>query len=135
MLAIKHKLADRKSGDSSLRVLVVEDDTTTAAVMRRVLEFAGFGVRAAGSYKDALNLASQWIPDVLVCDIGLPDKDGLALMKTLRRAYPTLKGIVVSGYTGLDDQAKCRDAGFSDYLSKPITAAQITSAIGRLFHE
>lgn len=124
-----------KQAPSRLRILVVEDDSDTAALMSKVLDLEGFESRSVGSYKEALATAGEWVPDVLVCDIGLPGKDGFEVMKKMREAYPGLHGLVVSGYAAPEDVARSLEAGFAEHLTKPITVDQLTAAIRRLFDD
>jgi two-component system cell cycle response regulator DivK len=114
-------------------VLLVEDRPSTAKAMQLLLEENGFAVRTAGTYRDALSLATQWLPDVLIADIDMPGKDGIELMKTMRQAYPNLKGIVVSGDATDTTTQRCHEAGFIECLAKPIKIDQILEAIARMF--
>jgi len=125
----------RQSGvrRTRLHLLVVEDHTDTAKAMEKLLALHGFSVRAVGSYREALSTATEWLPDVLICDIMLPGKDGIELMKTMRQAYPRLYGIVVSGHADKHFVHRSRVAGFSDYLVKPVQIDLLVHAIRRLF--
>ena len=118
---------------SRLHVLLVEDRPSTAKAMQRLLEENGFDVRAASDYRDALSIATTWLPDVLIADIDMPGKDGIELMKTMRQAYPDLKGIVVSGDTSDTATQRCHDAGFIECLTKPVKIDQVLEAIRRMF--
>ena len=118
-----------------LHILLVEDHALTARPMQKLLETRGFTVRTVGSHREALSMASQWLPDVLICDIGLPGKDGIEVMKSMRHAYPDLRGICVSGYTTPDDIARSHHAGFAEHLAKPICIDRLVSAIHRLFQK
>ena len=127
--------APHRPGRSRLQVLVVEDDGPTARVLGRLLERAGYAVRVAGTYKDAVRTAGEWLPDLVICDIGLPGRDGLDVMKTMRRAYPGLKGIVVSGHAAPADVAASLEAGFAEHLAKPVSLAQLHQAIRNVLAE
>lgn len=115
-----------------MRVLVVEDDDLAADLLRRLLQAHGYAVRMAGCYKQALQTAAHWLPDLLVTDICLPDKDGLEVLRRMRSAYPTLKGIAVSGCTAPADVSRVYEAGFAAYLPKPLSADQLENAIRRV---
>jgi CheY-like chemotaxis protein len=121
------------AGGRRLHLLLVEDHAGTAGVMQRLLEAYGFEVRTAQCYIDALAAAAQWIPDILISDIGLPDKDGIEVMKIMRQAYPGLRGIVVSGYVRAEDEERSRTAGFSEFLCKPVDVERLVAAIHGLF--
>jgi CheY-like chemotaxis protein len=119
--------------NSRLHVLLVEDRPSTAKAMQRLLEGEGYAVRTAGTYRDALAVATIWLPDVLISDIDMPGKDGIELMNTMRQAYPNLKGIVISGDATESAAQRCRNAGFIECLTKPIEFAQVLDAIARMF--
>ena len=120
-----------KRPQGRLHVLVVEDHDDTADLIKQSLEREGFAVRTAASHKAALEAACTWLPDVLVCDVGLGGKDGLEVMRTMREAHPGLKGIVVSGRCCDEDEARSLEAGFAEHLCKPIDAPQLAAAIQR----
>ena len=107
----------------------------TSAALRRLLEAEGLTVKVAGTYRQAVALASEWFPDLLVCDIDLPGKDGIQVMQCMRQAHPNLRGIVVSGHTSEQARQRSRDAGFSLYLHKPIRCEQLVDAIHKLAAE
>ena len=113
------------------RVLVIEDDGDLRRLLRRGLEEEGFEVVQASLGKDALALAEQDPPDLLVVDIGLPDATGHELMLRIKELYP-IKGIALSGFCMDDDIQLSRDAGFSEHLVKPVDLPQLAEAIRRV---
>jgi DNA-binding NtrC family response regulator len=115
------------------RVLVVESHAETATAIRRLLEHRGFAVRTAGTYLDALAVASSWLPDVLISDLDPPGKDGADLLWTMREAHPSLQAIAISGHMHIDSIQRSREAGFSELLAKPVNIDRLVSAIHRLF--
>jgi len=115
-----------------LHVLIVEDHDDTRTAMDKLLSLHNFSVRSVGSYREAVAMATQWLPDVLVCDLGLPGKDGIELMRQMRRAHPRLHGIVVSGHAERQFIQRSHDAGFADYLVKPVQIDLLVHAIHRL---
>jgi CheY-like chemotaxis protein len=114
---------------SRLRVLVVEDDRIAAESLRELLESEGYAVRTVGCYKEAVKTACHWLPDVLVSDICLPDKNGREVVRCMQSAHPNLKAIAVSGCTAPEDVAQIYDAGFSVYLPKPLNADQLGATL------
>jgi CheY-like chemotaxis protein/anti-sigma regulatory factor (Ser/Thr protein kinase) len=100
------------------RILLVEDDADTAAMLREILYDAGHEVRTASSAKAALAEELDSI-DLVVSDIGLPDYSGLELMRRLRDKRD-IKGIALSGYGTEADKRASREAGFSAHLTKPV---------------
>jgi signal transduction histidine kinase len=113
------------------RILVVEDHVDTQRVLSRLLAEAGYEVKSAGTVAAALKLAEAERFDLLVSDIGLPDKTGYELMEEMRRRHG-VKGIALSGYGMEGDMQRSRDAGFVDHLTKPVDVEQLEAVIERV---
>ncbi len=112
-------------------VLVVEDDEPTLEALAAALERAGASARRARSMAEALRaLASP--PDVLVSDVGLPDRDGLALIRALRESPEPLRSLpalAVTGFRGVGERARILGAGFDAYLAKPVEPSAVIERI------
>jgi PAS domain S-box-containing protein len=109
------------------RVLVVEDDEDVAAAMRVVLEMAGHHVSVAASGREALSAARAFEPELVLCDIGLPDMDGHEVARAFR-SDKVLRGaflVALSGYAQVDDVARARAAGFDEHLAKPASMEKV----------
>jgi CheY-like chemotaxis protein len=81
--------------------------------------------------KTALQLAEKEPFDVLVSDLGLPDVSGLELMAELRRKGPVV-GIAMTGFGREEDVRRCKEAGFAEHMTKPISMPKLEEAIQRL---
>jgi CheY-like chemotaxis protein len=105
-----------------LRILVVEDDPDSAQSLRRLLELCGYKVTLAYSGREGLEAAQRTRPDIVLCDIGLPDTDGYELAAALRRNPATAEArlIAVTAYGSENDQKRSREAGFQLHLVKPV---------------
>jgi CheY-like chemotaxis protein len=104
-----------------LRVLVVEDNRDAADSLRLFLEASGHEVRVAYTGPEGEKAAAEWLPDVVLSDIGLPGLDGYALARRLRR-QPALKHALLAaltGYGSAEDRRRSREAGFDYHLVKP----------------
>jgi two-component system cell cycle response regulator DivK len=102
-------------------VLIVDDNAKNAKLARDVLRFAGFRTLEAGSGAEALALAFEHQPDVILMDIRLPDMDGTDAARRLKDDARTA-GIPVVALTSLATNEKSfREAGFDGYLEKPIS--------------
>ena len=112
----------------SLRLLVVEDHEPTMAVLARLLRRRGHEVLTASTVKGALSLAATHTFDLVISDIGLPDGNGIDLMRQLTKDYG-LRGIALSGYGMPADHAKTQQAGFLAHLVKPINFDQLHSVL------
>jgi len=106
-----------------LRVLVVEDNRDSAESLRRLLELCGYAVTIAETAKEGLDAAKSILPDVVLCDIGLPDSDGFSLARALRKnpETSTVRLIAVTAYGKDEDKEQSRKAGFVMHLLKPVS--------------
>jgi two-component system KDP operon response regulator KdpE len=112
----------------SLRVLVVEDDPEIRALMQSTLSVEGFDVQTAVSLSEARALLAHSPPDAVVLDLGLPDGDGLSLVRELRQQSST-PVIVVSARHQEAQKIELLDAGADDYLTKPFSVAELLARI------
>jgi CheY-like chemotaxis protein len=109
--------ATGKQRSRSRRVLLVEDHADTRDMLVRLLSDS-FDVRTADCYDSALHSAAEATPHVVVTDVGLPGRDGIALMRELRQRYQ-VPGIAVTGHVP-ENPHHFREAGFVACLTKPI---------------
>jgi CheY-like chemotaxis protein len=112
----------------ALRLLVVEDNADAAELLAELLENHGHSVRVAGTASAALELAQRETFDVVVSDVGLPDASGYELMEQLRARSP-IKGIAITGTSGVDEERRGREAGFSAHLVKPVSMSRLEEAL------
>lgn len=111
-------------------ILIVEDHSDSAQALAVLLRRAGHAVEVAESCKAALDAAAVNRPEVVLCDIGLPDGDGCDLIRALKAQYG-VAGVAVSGFTQPADKQRYLDAGFSEFVGKPYRMEQINEAIVR----
>ncbi len=117
----------------SLRVLIVEDESAASKSLRMQMQAWGTEVSSATNAKDALAVAAQVRPQIVLCDIGLPGVDGPRLVASLRRALADSAVIyaAVTDYAGSDDQERASTAGFDAFFVKPLDP----ESLGRLLHD
>ncbi|HEX4641498.1 MAG TPA: PAS domain S-box protein, partial [Chthoniobacterales bacterium] len=113
------------------KILVVEDHKDTADVLCRILESAGCAVSHCATVGDAKRAAEKQKFDLVICDIGLPDGNGLDLMRHLRETHG-LTGIALSGFGAQEDLAASKAAGFAVHLIKPVDLDRLRQAIAEL---
>jgi signal transduction histidine kinase len=118
------------------RVLLVEDDADAREVTVAGLEKAGFELRAVGTASEALSLLDQWVPDVIVSDIGMPGLDGYEFMRTLRSRPPERGGrvaaLALTAFAGLEDAVRARASGYQGHLAKPVSPEDLAVAVAKL---
>lgn len=114
-----------------LCILLVEDDADSRLALVRLLKMTGHEALPAGNAAEALVLARSQRCDLVVSDVGLPDRSGLELMRELASLYP-IPGIAVSGYTDAADVKECEQAGFARHLKKPVDFQKLIETVEEL---
>ena len=109
------------------RILVVEDNDDSAETLRMLLKLSGYEVRVAHTGTEGVRAAAEWLPDTVICDIGLPELDGFAVARCLRQEPSTagIRLIALTGYGQPEDTMNAREAGFDDLLVKPADPDQL----------
>jgi len=119
-------------------ILVIDDEQQILKLLQITLENEGYEVIPAKSGKEGILLAANHLPDLILLDLGLPDKNGHEVLKELREWY-TRSIIILSVQRSEEDIIKALDNGATDYLSKPYRTgelmARIRSSIKRNQHD
>jgi signal transduction histidine kinase len=104
------------------RVLVIEDSLDAAASLEMLLCMRGHDVRVAHTGTEGVAAARAWTPDVVLCDIGLPELDGYGVARELRQDPTTarVRLLALTGYGTEEDRCRSREAGFDQHLVKPV---------------
>jgi len=126
--------ADRKREPAVLsrrRVLLVDDHHDTCLGMKRMLERRGYQITIAHSAEQAVEKVRTQDFDLLISDIGLPDRSGYELMREVLLNKP-LPGIALSGFGSEQDVNQAREAGFAEHLTKPINFERLEKTIQSL---
>jgi hypothetical protein len=130
---------DVRSGEiarlEGVRVLIVDDDPDTCAVLARILTQAGAIARTAPNVETALDELDQFKPQVLVSDIGMPDRDGYDLIREVRargHSYQSLPAIALTALAGPQDRRRALRAGYQVHVAKPADASELSATIAAL---
>jgi len=110
------------------RVLVVDDEPQIRRVLTVNLSTRGYDVTAAQDGTQALLEAARHPPDVVLLDLGLPDIDGLQVIRELR-TWTTTPIVVLSARTGSEDKVRALDLGADDYVQKPFDMAELLARL------
>jgi signal transduction histidine kinase/ActR/RegA family two-component response regulator len=116
----------------NVRVLLVDDDDDARELVRVTLEKAGASVDAVASATEARREILEESPDVLISDIRMPEENGYSLIQSLRTAGISTPAIALTALSRREDEDAARDAGFQLHIAKPIDAANLIDAVGRL---
>jgi signal transduction histidine kinase/ActR/RegA family two-component response regulator len=111
-------------------VLVIEDNADTRDVLKLMLEVEGAEVETAEAGEDGIRAADRRPPDVVLCDIGLPDIDGMEVVRRLRTGQSgAMRCIALTGYGQAEDIRHAIEAGFDAHLTKPINLDQLMALL------
>jgi PAS domain S-box-containing protein len=127
-------VAPRDPGPA-LRLLLVDDSVDAATLLAMVLEADGYDVRVAHEGKQALEVAAQFEPEIVLLDLGLPGMDGFQLAREMRKQATTANALLVAvtGYGQAADRLRSQEAGFDHHLVKPVSADEIQRVIASRF--
>ncbi|MGD9723005.1 MAG: PAS domain-containing protein [Pirellulales bacterium] len=120
---------------ASCRGLIIEDNLDVSRPIARLLELNGHQVRAAVDGPSGVRLARQFVPDIVLCDIGLPgDMDGYAVARELRSDPSTRTAylVAVTGFGQEADRRRAADAGFDRHLTKPVDHSNLLELISEI---
>jgi two-component system cell cycle response regulator DivK len=116
------------------RILIVEDHPLNMKLLRDLLEAHGYETLETGDGLEALNLARQSRPDLILMDLQLPDVSGLEVTRWLRRepGTQTTPIIAVTAFALREDEKKALDSGCNAYIAKPISISQVLEIVAAL---
>ena len=116
------------------RILIVEDHPLNMKLLRDLLEAHGYETLETGDGLEALNLARQSRPDLILMDLQLPDVSGLEVTRWLRRepGTRTTPIIAVTAFALREDEKKALDGGCNAYIAKPISISRVLEIVAAL---
>ncbi len=117
--------------DANRQILIVEDDEDTAEVVCTLLNEAGYKAVAVDTGEIALSEIASTAPDLVLLDIGLPDIDGLEVLKQVRN-HSFMPMIILSGYNRERDKVVALEAGADDYMAKPFSPEELVARVNAL---
>jgi DNA-binding response OmpR family regulator len=115
-------------------VLVVEDDREIRDLLRRYLERAGLSVRTTGSGAEAIRLLETEGVGLAVLDLGLPDVDGLEVLRAARAGERQVPVVVLTARDGVDDRIHGLRLGADDYVTKPFSPTELVLRVQAVLH-
>ena len=111
------------------RVLVVDDNQDAADAAVILLQSWGHEAVAAYSGTECIAIATHFDPDVILMDLGLPDRDGFAVRERVAGICPGARVVALTGYSQADIVRRTREAGFADHLTKPVGAPELVNTV------
>lgn len=111
-----------------ITIIIIEDEKHICNFMETTLNNEGYRTMCAATGKEGLSLITSLCPDVILLDLGLPDMDGLAVLKELR-TFSRTPVIVISARTGEQEKVQALDHGADDYITKPFGTSELMARI------
>jgi DNA-binding response OmpR family regulator len=112
-----------------MRVLVVDDEGIVLNSCRRILEPEGYEVISAASAVEALAMVEKEYPSLLIADIKMPGKDGIYLVRELKKRSRVVPVIMMSGYSTAETVAQALSIGASRFIAKPFTPEELLETV------
>lgn len=114
--------------NNKYKILVIEDEANICNLLDTILTTSGFQTVSVGTCSNGITMMHSYVPDLVILDLGLPDRDGLEFIKTIRRTDVT-PILVVSARSNEEDKVKALDLGANDYITKPFGNAELTARV------
>lgn len=114
-------------------ILIVEDEEIIRTSLREFLSDDGYDVTAAGSIGEAVRAIRERDFQVAICDVQLPDGDGVVLLRKLLQYNPSISGLVITAYATVENAVEAFKAGAFDYLVKPVIFDDLANKLQRVF--
>ena len=111
------------------KILVIEDESNIRSFAKTILEANDYQVVTADTCDNGIMMFSSHRPDLVLLDLGLPDKDGLEFIRTIRNQQEPTPILVLSARTGETDKVEALDLGANDYITKPFGTAELLARV------
>ena len=115
-----------------MRLLIVEDDAALARGLLKAFRGEGLAVDHVSTGQDALEVVKMEPYSAIILDLGLPDQDGLAVLKRMRSMHVTAPILILTARDGTSDRVNGLDRGADDYLSKPFAVEELEARVRAL---
>ena len=113
---------------TKIKILLIEDDKSINGFITTTLDSSGYKVTSAATGREGISLAASFCPDVILLDLGLPDVDGIEVLKQIR-SWSNVPVIVISARTKEQDKVTALDIGADDYITKPFGTSELMARI------
>ncbi|HEY6395464.1 MAG TPA: ATP-binding protein, partial [Candidatus Binataceae bacterium] len=127
----ERRLSAARRAPLSTRVLIVDDNEDAATTLSEMLDEIGYSTRVSFDARSALQIVSEFVPDIMLVDIGLPVMDGYQLARQLRQMPEliSVRLLALTGYGQESDRQRALRSGFDDHLVKPIDMEALLSIL------
>ncbi|GAB1257790.1 response regulator [Aurantivibrio plasticivorans] len=112
-----------------MNILLIEDDPGLASGLQNALQHAGYAVNCVNNGRAALSISSSQPSDLIILDLGLPDMDGLVVLKKLRNEHKHIPVLILTARDTVEDKVGGLDSGADDYLAKPFELPELLARL------
>lgn len=116
------------------RMLVVDDKANMRELLEQTFRERGFDIITASSGEDAIDYISEYYFDVVITDLTMPGKDGMAVLRAAKGAYPDTEVIMITAYGTIDTAVEAMRLGAYDFVTKPFKISTIENKVDKLLH-
>ena len=117
------------------KILVVDDELSIRSLFEEVLSKAGYDVRLAENGERALDILQEEDINVIFLDLRLFGMNGIELCRNIRKTKPLAMIYAITGWAALFEIEECREAGFDDYFTKPVSPEMLSTAVKDAFEK
>jgi DNA-binding NtrC family response regulator len=118
-----------------VKILIVDDDPIVLASCKRVFEAEAFEVCMVPSAAKALEVMKHTTFDVLLVDVKMPEHDGMYLMRSVKKQWPKMPIIVMSGYSTPETITEGLQSGAEEFIAKPFTPDELLAIVRRVLQK
>jgi len=118
----------------NIRILVIDDEAIIRDLLKDILDMLGYEVLVTGSPLEAIHIFEKEHQNIhlVILDMIMPEMNGRQLFRELKRINPTVKGILLSGYSLEGEVEKSLSEGIIDFLQKPVSIKELSSVLERI---
>ncbi len=116
-----------------IKILLVDDEEEFVKSLAERIKLRELGTDVAKNGEQALRMVQDEVPDVMVLDLKMPGIDGLEVLRRVKKAYPSVEVIILTGHGSEKDEKAARRLGAFDYLQKPVEIDSLVKNIKRAY--
>lgn len=119
----------------NIQILIIDDEEEICKNNKRVLQKFNYQVEYIINPIQTMDKVNEYLPDIILLDLKMPQRDGLEVLKEIKRFSPNIKVIICSGYIDVKVQVNATEIGVEGFLSKPFSTKELLNCIEETFKE
>ncbi len=122
-------------GQDKIRILLVDDEKEFVRTLSERIQMRELGADIAFNGEEALEIIDNEVPDVMVLDLRMPGIDGMEVLRRVKKSYPGVQVIILTGHGSEKDEHEARQLGAFDYLQKPVELDTLIKRIRKAYRQ